>query len=138
MSVLVKVVLCHEVLEGSQFPQFKKEIERLIESGRKILLLDFSKIAFLNNSELMAVVAIVKLVKASPCMLLISSMSDRVRILFELTGLEQIFQYLPSPDEVTLATEITQPLSGLPNEAFKKEITQPKVELQNVASSTFG
>ena len=138
MSVLVKVVLCHEVLEASQFPQFKKEIERLIKSGRKILLLDFSKIAFLNNSELMAVVAIVKLVKASPCMLLISSMSDRVRILFELTGLEQIFQYLPSPDEVTLATEITQPLSGLPNEAFKKEITQPKVELQNVASSTFG
>lgn len=135
MSVLVKVVLCHEVLEASQFPQFKNEIDRLIQSGRKILLLDFSKLAFLNNSELMAVVAIVKLVKASPCMLLISSMSDRVRILFELTGLEQIFQYLPSPEEDPLkSSEITPPLVGLQNIALPSEASKPLVGLQNVAS----
>ena len=135
MSVLVKVVLCHEVLEASQFPKFKNEIDRLIQSGRKILLLDFSKLAFLNNSELMAVVALVKLVKASPCMLLISSMSDRVRILFELTGLEQIFQYLPSPEEDPLkSSEITQPLGGLQNIALKSEASKPLGGLQNVAS----
>lgn len=134
MSVLVKIILSHEVLENSQFPRFKKEIERLIQSDRKILLFDFSKLAFLNNSELMAVVALVKIVKASPCMLLISSMSDRVRMLFELTGLEQIFQYLPSPEEVALTSEIAQPLGGLPNIALKREITQPLGGLQNLAS----
>ncbi|NJR26560.1 MAG: STAS domain-containing protein [Richelia sp. CSU_2_1] len=135
MSVLVKkIILSHEVLESSQFPHFKKEIERSIASGAKILLVDFSNIAFLNNSELMAVVAIVKLVKSSPCMLLISSMSDRVRILFELTGLEKIFQYLPSPEEVAITSEITQPLSRLPNVAIKREVTQPLGGLQNLAS----
>jgi len=113
MSVIVKIVLSHEVLATSQFPQFQKEIERVIASGRKILLLDFSKIAFLNNSELMAVVSLVKLVKASACMLLISSMSEQVRILFELTGLEQIFKHLPPPEEVALKSEVIEPLGGL-------------------------
>ena len=114
MSTIVKTVLSHQVLEGSQFPQFQKEIERLIESGGKILMLDFSNISFLNNAELMAVVAIVKLVRDSNCILLISSMSEQVRILFELTGLEQIFQCLPPSEEVTLKTELTDPLAGMP------------------------
>ncbi|MCY7385706.1 MAG: STAS domain-containing protein [Microcoleus sp. CAN_BIN18] len=113
MSVLVKIVLSHEVLEKSQFSKFHKEIERLIESGGKIMMLDFSQINFLKNPELMAVVAIVKLVRDSECILLISSMSEQVRILFELTGLERIFQCLPLLEEVGLKTELTVPLGGL-------------------------
>jgi len=113
MRVIVKILLSHEILQSSQFPHFYKEIERLIASGGKILMLDFSKINFLKNSELMAVVAIVKLVKDSACILLISAMSEQVRILFELTGLEQIFQCLPPLEEVSLKTEQAEPLAGL-------------------------
>lgn len=113
MSVIVKIVLSGEVLESSQFWQFHKEIERLIENGGKILMLDFSKINSLKNSDLMAVVAIVKLVRDSDCILLISSMSEQVRMLFELTGLEQIFQCLSAPEEVALKTKIIDPLGGL-------------------------
>ncbi len=113
MSVIVKVLLSHEVLESPKFYSFRKEIERLIESGGKILMLDFSKINFLKNSELMAVLAIVKLVRDSNCILLISSMSEQVRMLFELTGLEQIFQRLPPSEEVAVKSDLTEPLGGL-------------------------
>jgi anti-anti-sigma regulatory factor len=113
MRVIVKIVLSHEILQTSLFPNFYKEIERLIASGGKILMLDFSKINFLKNSELMAVVAIVKLVRDSACILLISAMSQQVRILFELTGLEQIFQCLPPVEDVPLKSEQTEPLAGL-------------------------
>jgi len=113
MSVIVKIILSHEVLEKSQFSHFQKEIQRLIESDGKILMLDFSNINFLKNSELMAVVAIVKLVRDSACILLISAMSEQVRMLFELTGLEQIFQCFPPPEEVPLISDLTEPLGGL-------------------------
>ena len=113
MNVVVKIVLSHEVLEKSQVAKFQKEIERLIESGGKILMLNFSKINFLKNSELMAVVAIVKLVRNSECILLISAMSEEVRMLFELTGLEQIFQCLPRAEEVDLKSDLAEPLGGL-------------------------
>jgi anti-anti-sigma regulatory factor len=113
MRVIAKIILSHEVLQTSQFPRFYKEIERIIASGGKILMLDFSKMNFLKNSELMSVVAIVKLVRDSACILLISAMSEQVRILFELTGLEQIFQCLPPLDEVRLKSELTEPLGDL-------------------------
>ena len=113
MRVIVKILLSHEILQSSLFPNFYKEIERLIASGGKILMLDFSKINFLNNSELMAVVAILKLVRDSACILLISAMSQQVRILFELTGLEQIFQCLPPSEEVAFKSDLTEPLGGL-------------------------
>ncbi|NJK65410.1 MAG: STAS domain-containing protein [Microcoleus sp. CSU_2_2] len=99
MSVIVKIVLSHEVFKGSRWSRFQKEIKRLIESGGKIIMLDFSNINFLNNSELMAVVALMKLVRDSNCILLISSMSEEVRILFELTGLEKIFKCLPPHED---------------------------------------
>jgi anti-sigma B factor antagonist len=102
MSVIVKIVLDHEVLRAPRLPRFQKEIKRLIESGGKIIMIDFSNVNFLNNSELMAVVAIVKLVRDSNCILLISSMSEEMRMLFELTGLEQIFKCLPPDDEITM------------------------------------
>ncbi|MEG3860037.1 STAS domain-containing protein [Microcoleus sp. herbarium12] len=113
MSVLVKIILSHEVLEKSQFYKFQTEIERLIESGGKILMLDFSKINFLKNPELMAVVAIVKLVRDSECILLISAMSQQVRMLFELTGLEQIFQCLPPAEDVQVTSDLAEPLGDL-------------------------
>lgn len=113
MRVIVKIVLSPEVLETSQFPHFYKEIERLIASGGKILMLDFSKINFLKNPELMSVVAIVKLVRDSACILLISAMSEQVRILFELTGLEKIFQCLPPVEDVPLKSELTEQLGDL-------------------------
>ncbi|MCC3409253.1 MAG: STAS domain-containing protein [Microcoleus sp. PH2017_10_PVI_O_A] len=113
MSVIVKIILSHQILEGSLFPQFQKEIERLIESDGKIMMIDFSNIKFLKNSELMAVVAIMKLVRDSGCILLISAMSEQVRMLFELTGLEQIFQCLPPPEEPLLKSDLTEPLGGL-------------------------
>jgi len=40
-------------------------------------------------------------------------MSEQVRILFELTGIEQIFQCLPSLDEVRLKSELTEQLGDL-------------------------
>ncbi len=110
MNVIVKVVLSHEVLEKSQFHKFQQEIERLIESGGKIIMLDFSNINFLNNSELMAVVAILKLVRDSASILLISAMNEQVKMLFELTGLQQIFQCLPA-EEVPLKSDLAEPLA---------------------------
>jgi hypothetical protein len=50
---------------------------------------------------------------ASACILLISSMSQQVRMLFELTGLEQIFQCLPPLEDVPLKSEVPEPLAGL-------------------------
>lgn len=108
MSVLVKVTLSPEVLESANTVQFQKELEKIIENGAKIIMLDLKNVAFLTNSGLMTLVSILKLVKASNCILLISSMSEQVRMLFELTGLEQIFNCFPTVEEIPVASELTE------------------------------
>ena len=111
MSV-VKVTLSPDVLEGANALHFQKEIEKIIENGGKILMLDLKNVTFLTNAGLMTLVSIMKLVKASNCILLISSMSEQVRMLFELTGLEQMFNCFPSAEEIPVPSELTEKIGG--------------------------
>jgi anti-anti-sigma factor len=46
----------------------------------------------MSSSGLMALVYILKVVKAAGCTLLISSRSEPVRMLLEMTGLDQVFE----------------------------------------------
>ena len=118
MSILVKVTLSPEVLESANTVHFQKEIKEIIENGAKIIMLDLKNVAFLTNAGLMTLVSILKLVKASNCILLISSMSEQVRMLFELTGLEQMFNYFPTVEEIPVASERTEKLEGFKSVAL--------------------
>jgi anti-anti-sigma factor len=92
MSVLVKVVQFPNKLDSSNVSQLTLEIESLIETGVKIVLLDLKNVTFMSSSGLMALVYILKVVKAAGCTLLISSRSEPVRMLLEMTGLDQVFE----------------------------------------------
>jgi len=94
MSVLVKVIQFPNTLDSSNVSQFTHEIESLIETGVKIVLLDLKNVTFMSSSGLMALVYILKVVKAAGCTLLISSRSEPVRMLLEITGLDQVFEKL--------------------------------------------
>ncbi|HLO47818.1 MAG TPA: STAS domain-containing protein [Kamptonema sp.] len=107
MSV-VKVTLSPDILESANALHFQKQIQRIIENGAKIIMLDLKNITFLTNSGLMTLVSIMKLVKASNCILLISSISEQVRMLFELTGLEQMFNCFPNGEELSVSSEVTE------------------------------
>lgn len=93
MSVLVKFVLSPDLLESSKAVSFQQEIETVIKNGSKILMLDLKNVSSLTNSGLMALVSILKIVRASNGILLLTSLSEQVRMLLEITGLEQIFSY---------------------------------------------
>lgn len=96
MSVVVKVVQFPNTLDSSNVSQFTHEIESLIETGVKIVLLDLKNVTFMSSSGLMALVYILKVVKAAGCTLLISSRSEPVRMLLEITGLDQVFEKFPA------------------------------------------
>ena len=94
MSVVVKVIQFPNTLDSSNVSQFTHEIESLIATGVKIVLLDLKNVTFMSSSGLMALVYILKVVKAAGCTLLISSRSEPVRMLLEITGLDQVFEKL--------------------------------------------
>lgn len=99
MSIIVKVVQSFEILDSTKVAQFHQEIESCVEAGTKIFLLDLKNIKFINSSGLMALVVVFKVVRAAGGKLFVCSMSQQVRMIFEMTGVDQVFETVANLDE---------------------------------------
>ncbi|MBD2744496.1 STAS domain-containing protein [Coleofasciculus sp. FACHB-1120] len=92
MNVLFKIVKSPDIFDSAKAAQFHEEIENLIDTGVKFVLLDLKNVTFISSSGLMALVSIVRLTRSAGCKLLLYSRSEQVRILLEMTGLDQVLE----------------------------------------------
>ncbi len=100
MNHTFKIIQYPDVLDNSKITQFHQEIEEVVKAGVHVILLDFKNISSITSAGLMAVVEAFRLVRSAGCQLFICSLNSQVRMLFELTGLDQIFPTFGSLDEV--------------------------------------
>lgn len=96
MNILTQVVHFPNILDTASASQFHRDIEKLIESGVNTVLIDLQEVACISSSGLLALVLALKTVRNSGRKLLICSVNEQVRILLELTGLDQVFETLSS------------------------------------------
>lgn len=99
MSIVVKVVQSADVLDSTKATQFHQEITALVEAGVKIVLLDLKNITFISSSGLMALLVVFKAVRDAGGKLFMCSMNEQVKMLFELTGVDQVFESFANLDE---------------------------------------
>lgn len=92
MNFGVKFVQLPENLDINQTAQLHREIENIVDAGAKIVLLDLKNITFISSSGLMALVAAFKVLHNAGGKLFICSINEQVRMLFELTGVDQVFE----------------------------------------------
>ena len=95
----VKIVQYPDVLDSNMATQFHREIEDVVKAGANIVLLDLKNLTSITSSGLMVLVEAFKLIRSAGCNLFICSLNEQVRILFELTGLDLVFQVFASLDE---------------------------------------
>lgn len=107
MSPVVKVVQPTGILDGTKGSQFRQEISQLIEKGATIVLVDFQNVTFMDSSGLGALVLSLKTVRAAGAKLFICSINDQIRMLFELTSMDRVFQIFPNRAEFTNAIAST-------------------------------
>lgn len=127
MSILSKVVQSPDVLDSSKAIQFTRDIEILIKQGVKIVLLDLKNVTFMSSSGLMALVSVLRIARASGCKAFIHSSSDQVRIILEMTGLDQVVQILNNSEDFknleTKAVSNVQPkLDTLPRSVSSRKL----------------
>ena len=92
MNFIAQVVQFPNVLDSASATQFHREIEKLIEGGVNTVLIDLKEVACITSSGLLALVLALKTVRNAGRKLFICSMNEQARILFELTGLDQVFE----------------------------------------------
>ena len=99
MSPLVKVYQPNGILDATESQEFRQEITEIVSSGAKIVLVDFQNVTFMDSSGLGALVLAFKALRSADIKLVICSINEQIRILFELTGMDKVFEIFPSQEE---------------------------------------
>ena len=91
MSV-VRVVEPKGNLDSISANNLRQEILDLVDRGVKTILINLDSVVFMNSSGMGALVATLKAVKAKGGELALCSLTDQVKIIFELSRMERIFK----------------------------------------------
>jgi anti-anti-sigma factor len=99
MSSIVKIVQPAGILDGIGVNQLRREISDLVEKGADIVLVDFQNVTFMNSSGLGALVSTLKVVRSAGSELFICSLSDQLKMIFQLTKMDRVFKTFANQDE---------------------------------------
>lgn len=114
MSFAIRIVQPSSFLSVAAINLFYAEIKSAIESNAAIVLVDLKCIPSLSSSGLITVVKALKLVRASGCQLFFCSLSGQIKMLFELTGLDQAFEMFADVDDFEQYIQIQRNTIELP------------------------
>lgn len=103
MSPIVKVVQPSGILDGTKAGEFRQEISDVVENGANVVLIDFRDVTFMDSSGLGALVLALKTVRASGGKLFICSINEQVKMLFELTSMDRVFEIFANQEEFNKA-----------------------------------
>ena len=99
MREQVKVIKLSGNLNATTSQVFRQNITDILESSAKIIVLvDFQDVTFMDSSGLGALVLAFKTLRAADSKLVLCSINEQVRILFELTNMDKVFEIFPSQD----------------------------------------
>ncbi|MBF2067944.1 MAG: STAS domain-containing protein [Calothrix sp. C42_A2020_038] len=99
MTQEVKIFQPSGSLDAAKSQAFRQEIARIVEDGAKIVLVDLKNVTFMDSSGLGALVLAFKTLRASNSKLVLCSINEQIRILFELTGMDKVFDIFANQDE---------------------------------------
>jgi anti-anti-sigma factor len=108
MSQSVQVIELSGILDGIRGNELRREVSSIVANGADILLLDMKEVKFIDSSGLGALVSAMQMVRNANGKLFVCSISDQVRMLFELTKMDRIFQTFADRDEFNRQVLATQ------------------------------
>ncbi len=108
MNMSVTVLELSGILDGIRGNDLRREVSNIVASGSDILLLDMKEVKFIDSSGLGALVSAMQIVRNANGKLFVCSISDQVRMLFELTKMDRIFQTFADQDDFNRQVLATQ------------------------------
>jgi anti-sigma B factor antagonist len=107
MDQQVQVIKLSGIINTENSQELRENITHLLNSGVKIVLVDCQDVTFMDSSALGALVLAFKALRAAGTKLFLCSINEQVRILFELTGMDNVFEIFNSQDEFKQAVLAT-------------------------------
>jgi len=99
MNQQVQVIKLSGSFNANSSQEFQKKIARIIESKAQIVLINCHDVTFMDSSGLGALVLAFKMLREVGIKMVLCSINQQVRILFELTSMDNVFEIFPSQDQ---------------------------------------
>ena len=90
-------------LEGSRV--LREQLACLVAQPQDLWVLDLASVDFMDSNGLVALVTGLKAARTSGCRLVLCNLQAPVRIVFELTQLDEVFEIFESYDAVLTTVE---------------------------------
>ena len=100
MNPSIKVVQPSGILDAPQATQFREQITQFIKENAEIIVIDFKDVTFMDSSGLGALVLSLKTVRSAGAKLFLCSINDQIKMLFELTSMDRVFEIFSSREEL--------------------------------------
>ncbi|NJP11502.1 MAG: STAS domain-containing protein [Leptolyngbyaceae cyanobacterium RU_5_1] len=103
MNSEVKVVQPSGILNSSLAGQLCREVDEVVKSGIRLVLIDLQDVTFIDSSGLGGLVNAFKSARIAGSKLVFCSVCEQARMLFEITGMDQVFEIFLNQSEFTKA-----------------------------------
>lgn len=97
----IEVIQPKGLLDGVSAKELRSQLMDVLEKDKEIniILLDLQNVTFMDSAGLGALVSILKTVRFSGAEFFLCSLSEQVKIIFELTKMERIFKIYGNREE---------------------------------------
>ncbi|MBD1917639.1 MULTISPECIES: STAS domain-containing protein [Cyanophyceae] len=92
MNSNVQVIEPTGILDSTKAEEFRTSTEALLDEGVEVILVDLKDITFVDSSGLGTLVVLLKKARSLNRSFCLCSMNDQVRMLFELTSMDRVFE----------------------------------------------
>ncbi len=92
MSSDIQVIEPIGILDSTKAEEFRQSVEDLLQNGAETILVDLKNITFIDSSGLGTLVVLLKKIRGLNRSLCLCSSNDQVRMLFELTSMDRVFE----------------------------------------------
>ncbi|WP_071188892.1 STAS domain-containing protein [Trichormus sp. NMC-1] len=95
MDSQFKVIQPQGILNSKNGNELKEVVDQFIKSDIKTILIDFQEVTVMDSSGFSALLIILKAVKKNNCRLVLCSINEQIKMIFDMTNTNQFFEVLP-------------------------------------------
>lgn len=89
-------------MDAISSPEFEKEVSELMAEGQKDFIIDFGELDYISSAGLRSILATAKKLESKEGKLLLSSLKDMVKEVFEISGFTAIIPVYESVESALI------------------------------------
>ncbi len=92
-------------IDGSNVVQFEEAVRTVIENSDRAVIMNFEKLVYISSAGLRAILLTAKSLQKQDAKLVLCSLSDRIREVFEISGFDKILPIHATKDDALASLE---------------------------------